>query len=346
MKESGEIKKADIRRVLVVKPSSLGDIIHVFPALEILRRILPDAEIDFLVNPKFAGLLDYSPVKISKKVLFEREKLGKIGSFISGSMQLRRELRRGNYDLVIDFQGLFRSAFFSFLAGAKLGVCGFASPRERISALFYRSKIKCTAVHAVEKNVELVNGIFNTAYRVPECDIPPGSVELPAGIPERYTVLLPGARWNSKRFPVELFAQIAAALAAENRKVVLAGSPDEEPLCREISEACGNDANIVSCAGKTGMSELFELIRRADAVVCNDSGPLHIASVMNKKIFCFFGSTVPEKTGPWNSRAKIYGVDTGCRGCLKRECPHSEIYCHKIDVHQVIKDILNMELSL
>ena len=94
------------------------------------------------------------------------------------------------------------------------------------------------------------------------------------------------------------------------------------------------------------MSELLELIRRADAVVCNDSGPLHIASVMNKKIFCFFGSTVPEKTGPWNSRAKIYGVDTGCRGCLKRECPHSEIYCHKIDVHQVIKDILNMELSL
>ena len=77
-----------------------------------------DAEIDFLVNPKFAGLLDYSPVKISKKVLFEREKLGKIGSFIGASMQLRRELRRGNYDLVIDFQGLFRSAFFSFLAGA------------------------------------------------------------------------------------------------------------------------------------------------------------------------------------------------------------------------------------
>ena len=306
------------------------------------------AEIDFLVNPQFAGLLDYSPADIRKKVTFERKKLGNPVSFIPESIKLIKALRREKYDLVIDFQGLFRSGLFSFLANARLGVAGFGNPREKAATVFYRNSVKCSGVHAVKRNVELLNRLFSVNYDVPDCDIPvaDGDTALPEGLPECYTVILPGARWESKRFPVSHFAEIASALLEKNNKVVLAGSPDEEGICRDIIEKCGDHPGIFCCAGKTSMAQLFEIIRRADAVVCNDSGPLHIASIMDKDIFCFFGSTLPEKTGPWNRRARVYSSGVECCGCLKRVCPLKETRCHGIDLNKVINDILNRDVVL
>ena len=345
MKSSGNICKEDIHRILAVKPSSLGDIIHVFPALVVLKKIFPTAEIDFLVNPQFAGLLDYSPVQIRKKIIFERKKLATLRGFVPETLKLIKTLRHEKYDLVIDFQGLFRSGMFSFLARARYGVCGYMNPREQAAALFYRSQADCSSVHAVERNVELLNKLFSVNYHVSDCDNPVKSgVCLPEGTPERYTVILPGARWESKRFPVSLFSGIASSLVRAGRKVVLAGSPDELDICRRIIGECGNHPDISCCAGKTGMPELFELIRHADAVVCNDSGPLHIASIMNKDIFCFFGPTLPEKTGPWNRRARVYRSGIACSGCLKRECPLQETPCHGIDLKKVVNDMLNREL--
>ena len=347
MKCLKDIGKGDIRKILVVKTSSLGDIIHSFPALTVLNRIFPDAEIDFLVNTQFAGLLDYAPVKIHKVVLYDRKKIGSFRYCIPSGIKLARQLRREKYDLVIDFQGLFRSSIFAFLARAVHGACGFAVPREKVSAWFYRYKAECRCVHAVERNVELLNVLFNVNYRVPDVNIPQtNSVELPSGVPEKYTLLLPGARWASKCFPVSLFSEIAAALTANGRKVVLAGSRDEENACQRILENAGHDPDICNTAGKTDMRQLFELIRKADAVVCNDSGPLHIASVMNKKIFCFFGPTKPDRTGPWNYEAKVYQSAAECIGCLKRECPLETQLCYELDKNKIICDILNMEMSL
>ena len=132
MKCLKDIGKGDIRKILVVKTSSLGDIIHSFPALTVLNRIFPDAEIDFLVNTQFAGLLDYAPVKIHKVVLYDRKKIGSFRYCIPSGIKLARQLRREKYDLVIDFQGLFRSSIFAFLARAVHGACGFAVPREKV----------------------------------------------------------------------------------------------------------------------------------------------------------------------------------------------------------------------
>ena len=346
MDSAKNICQEDIRRILVVKPSSLGDIIHVFPALVNLTKIFPDAEIDFLVNTQFAGLLDYSPVKIRKKVIFERKKLGTLRGFIPESIKLIKNLRREKYDLVIDFQGLFRSAIFSYFAKARFGVCGYENAREKSATVFYRYKESCSSIHAVERNAELLNRLFSVQYPVSECDIPAVASRaiLPEGTPECYTIVLPGARWESKRFPISFFAQIILPLLEAGQKIVLAGSLDEEALCQKIIEACKNHQDIFCCAGKTDMSQLFELIRYSDAVVCNDSGPLHIASIMNKRIFCFFGSTVPDKTGPWNSRAKVYRKDIDCSGCLKRICPKKDIPCHGIDPQEVVNDILNREI--
>ena len=331
----------NISRILVVKPSSLGDIIHVFPALAVLKQILPDAEIDFMVNAQFADLLDHSPVPIRKKIIFERKKLGQFRYFLPETIKLIRTLRKERYHLVIDFQGLLRSSFFSFSAGAKYGVCGYANPREKLSALFYRKKAKCTRIHAVDRNVELVNAITGNDLTTPACRIPgKDTAEAPV---QGYLLMFPGARWESKRFPAELFADIAAAAIKDGRNVILAGSADEKQLCDQIIKLAGNAPGIRSVAGATTLSELFELVRNSSCVVCNDSGPLHIASILNKHLFAFFGSTDPDKTGPWNSAAKIYRNKTECSGCLKRVCPLKKTLCHDLDREAIIKDILNTE---
>ena len=334
-----------IHRILIVKPSSLGDIIHVFPALENLSKCFAGAEFDFLVNPSFAGILDFSPVPIRKKILFERKKLGRLFTVLPETLKLVKTLRSEKYDLVIDFQGLLRSAFFSGLAKAKYGCAGFAAPREKASTIFYRHKAKVDAVHAVERNVELVNLLTGKSFDTPVCDIPQRDHNKTVldKLPEKFVLMLPGARWESKRFPEMLFASIACNLSKRGIASVLAGSPDEIPHCEKIISCTDKDPLVTSLAGKTTFADLFELTRRATAVVCNDSGPLHIASILNKEIFAFFGATRPDKTGPWNPNAHIYRLETPCSGCLKRNCPLEEPLCHKLDADQIAEDIINME---
>ncbi|MBO5899339.1 MAG: hypothetical protein J6Q80_01260, partial [Lentisphaeria bacterium] len=218
-----------IHRILIVKPSSLGDIIHAFPALVLLKKCFPHSECDFLVNPSFAGILDFSPVPIRKKILFERKKLGKLSTVLPETLKLIKNLRAEKYDLVVDFQGLLRSAFFAGFANAKYGCAGFAVPREKASAAFYRYKAKVNAVHAVERNVELVNLLTGNNFTTPVCDIPRGEynkAELDR-LPEKFVLMLPGARWESKRFPETLFGSIANLLSRKGIASILAGSPDE-----------------------------------------------------------------------------------------------------------------------
>ena len=334
-----------IHRILIVKPSSHGDIIHAFPALEILSRYFVQAEFDFLVNPSFAGILDFAPVPIRKRILFERKKLGSLSSTLPETLRLIKAIRSENYDLVIDFQGLLRSAFFAGAANAKYGCVGFAAPREKASTLFYRHKITVNALHAVERNVELANLLCGSDFTTPVCSIPQREYNKAVldTLPEKFVLMLPGARWESKRFPELLFADIARILSKNGIASVLAGSRDEIPHCEKIVSAVKEDPNIISLAGKTTLADLFELTRRASAVVCNDSGPLHIASILNKEIFAFFGATKSQKTGPWNKNAHIYRLDIPCSGCLKRNCPLDDILCHKLDANKIAGDIINME---
>ena len=147
-------------RILIVKTSSFGDIVHLFPALSLLRKVLPESEADFLVNPEFAPLLEFSPFPIAEKIIFERKNFGSLRSFLPEVMRLKKELQRNKYDYVIDFQGLFRSGVFTGWANGGVKA-GFAVPRERLAAIFYNRKIEVPKLHAVERNIYLVEQLFN-----------------------------------------------------------------------------------------------------------------------------------------------------------------------------------------
>ena len=338
-------QEKNIQKILVFKPSSLGDILHVFPALQILRDNYPEAELDFVVNPEFAPLLDFSPFPVRRRILFERKKLAKLLTAPGAFFSLIKNLRQDKYDLVIDFQGLFRSSFF---AGISLhrpnAVCGFDSPREKISRIFYSRRAKVTSVHAVEKNVELANFAVSVNSQVPSPVVPIEDKfkQILSGLSAPYILLLPGARWESKCFPAKLFAETAVNVRNKQQCVhfAIAGSKAEIPRAEELKSHLPENFPITDLTGKTSLGELFALIKQADAVVCNDSGPMHIAALLQTPVFAFFGPTDPEKTGPWAQKERVFKTNCNCSVCMKKECPLPETVCHAVDPQAVSAAIL------
>ena len=335
----------NIQKILVFKPSSLGDILHVFPALQILYSKYPEADLDFVVNPEFASLLDFSPFPVRRRILFERKKLAALTTAPKAFFSLIRNLRQEKYDLVIDFQGLFRSAFFAGISSHQPhSVCGFDAPREKISRIFYSRRAAVKSSHAVEKNAELANfAIFSdAAVPTPSVPIDEKFKKNLSELPESYILLLPGARWESKCFPAGLFAEAAVNISKEQSKVhfVIAGSKAEILRAEELKSYLPQDFPVTDLTGKTSLGELFALIDAADAVICNDSGPMHIAALLQTPVFAFFGPTDPAKTGPWNQSERVFKTGCSCSVCMKKQCPLPETVCHAIDPDTVSSAVL------
>lgn len=325
-------------RFLAIKPSSFGDIIHLFPALEVLKRNFPDAVLDFVVNPEFEPLLEFSPFPVENVIYFERRKLAKFSSCLTELIRLRKRLRQNKYDAVIDFQGLFRSGMCARMTGSRLR-CGFANPREAAAACFYNRKVAVKPMHAVERCVRLVEGIFDlpgsNAIEYPELPVSAaGKAELPE-LPAEYIVLLPGTRWESKQFPPALFAAVIRGVRERFPEMgfVIAGSKKEAVLGEVIGE------NSINLAGKTSLPALFELLRNAKVVLGNDSGPLHAAAALRRPVFGFYGPTEPGLTGPWGKESQPLQKDVECAGCLKRICPLEKTLCHEISPETVVEKI-------
>ena len=326
-------------RLLIIKPSSFGDIVHIFPALELIKRYFPDAEADFVVNPEFAGLLEFSPLPIRKKIIFERKKLAKAASFLPEFYRLVRNLRQEKYDYVIDFQGLFRSGICTFAARGKIKA-GFADCREKSAAFAYNCRFAIGKAHAVERCVRLVQKIFALPDEVvPQVTMPvsaAGKAALPE-LPANYIVLLPGTRWESKRFPTSLFTGISLRIPQllPGMGIVVAGSKGEKAIADEIG---GDPLNL---AGMTTLESLFELLRNASCVIGNDSGPLHAAAALGVPVFGFYGPTLPGLTGPWGDNTVTVSNGCECAGCLQRICPLPEQKCHQIDTEKLVAMIVS-----
>lgn len=340
--------------ILIVKPSSLGDIFHAFPAVELLHRRYPDAAFDWMVNPDFAEALEFCPVPIRRRIIFPRRELSRFSSFAGAFIRLSRDLRQVRYDLVVDFQGLFRSAFFGWLARGRFQA-GFAHPKETSAGLFYRRSFQPgpEAKHAVEKNCSLAGQLCGGGtVAVPPLSLA-GAPRFSRAVDARLgglgiaddAVLVgvtPGARWESKCFPVELFAGVMRQVAERLPRVhfLVLGSPgDRECAGKLIAGLPGVKA--VSLAGETSIGELVEVLRRCRAVVSNDSGPIHIAAAAGVPVFAFFGPTDPELTGPYGAEHRIFQADLDCLKCLSRKCPLQTNACHRLDAAAVAGQLIS-----
>lgn len=342
----------NIKRILIVKPSSLGDIFHVFPAVARLHELFPKAEFDWLVHPSFADALDYSPAPVSRKIIFHRRDLGSLTTMLPAALDLIRELRKEPYDYVFDFQGLFRSALFARIARGR--VIGFARPRESVARWFYHhwSKVNLR-LHAVRRNQLLVERFFRTGTMrtaVKFNSFPANQQTLSQKL-ERLGIkkgdilvgISPGARWASKMFPPELFAKVIR-LTAEmypQARFVIMGAPADHATAEKILMLSG-DAPVYSLAGSTSLGELVELINNCHVLLANDSGPVHIASAAQIPVVSFYGPTNPNLTGPFGDIHTIFQRgDLACIKCMRRNCPKAVPECHNIDAAAAAAAICN-----
>ena len=347
-------------RILIIKTSSLGDIIHALPAVNLLVKHIPDAEIDWLVKPEFANVLRYCP-NLDEMIFFDRKKFASLKYGIKYCTGLIKYIRKKKYDIVIDFQGLMRSALFAGLADAEIKA-GFAAPREFLSAFFYNRRVKADFKHVVDRNLALVREVLGckieeendkSLFELLPCDEFAVSAEKilnDAGRDSSAALIavVPGADWKSKKFPCDFFVDIMERIhVAVKADFMLIGGENERKDAEKIENiAALSNMKIINCIGRASIGESIELLRRADIITGNDSGPMRIGAAMGVPLCVFAGSSRPENNGPYSSKCRIFRNERcSCSGCLRRECPHEpDILCHRIDIENVA-DYIIREIS-
>lgn len=284
-------------RFLLVRLSSLGDVVHALPAASALRDTFPAARIDWIIDPRWKRLLEGNP-DLTEVIAHN----GKSPAGVASSV---RKLRGSRYTCAVDFQGLYKSAALAFFSGAPRRV-GFQSSYARegwVSAL-YTDRLNPRGAHKVEHNLTLAERVgakigkprFPLAIRVPEEEVVTRELN-ERGITEFY-VLNPGGGWLSKCWPAERYGQLHRRLANRHgwRGVVTFG-PGEESLAQEVIQAAGNPAPV---AIPLPLGPLMALLRRAKLVISADTGPLHLASALGTPVVGLFGPTDPARNGPFS----------------------------------------------
>jgi len=337
-------------RILLVKPSSLGDVIHALPVLDGLRRRYPTAQIDWLIGSSFASLLEGHPL-IDDLVEFDRRRFGRLWRSPAAAIafvRFLRRLRRRRYDLIIDLQGLFRTGFMAYASGAGTRI-GFRDARE-CAPRFYTHHLPGGSgdVHAVDRYLQVGDllGFAPAPVRfvlpLTETDRAEAAALLRnrANVPDkRIVAVAPGARWDTKCWLPERYAAMIDGFhdSGDDVSCVLLGGPDETGRCAEVAAGCRTAP--LDLAGKTNLRQLAALIERADLVVCQDSATAHIATAMNRPLVCITGPTNPLRTGPYRRLSDVVWLEPECAPCYLRrlpQCPHDHRCMRDLTVEQVL----------
>ena len=301
-----------IKRILLIRPSALGDVCRSVAVAVRLKSLFPHAHLDWLIQDNFADAISAHPA-IDGVLLFRRGRLRDgLGAKLSSIVQLRTELKAGNYDLVIDAQGLLRSGLMACVTRAKIRL-GHGDAREW-GWIGYTRNVKCTAKHAVERTLQLLIPLYQMLGR----PVPPLPTKLPDSwklhsVPEaktwiaaqpwsrcRYTVLAPTSRWIAKAWPVERFDAVAARLLASGAcdRIVVVGGPGEQPQCAPLLTRAAADPRIIDLVGRTTVGQLMATIEHAALVIANDSAAVHMAAGFDRPLVGLYGPTEIDKVGP------------------------------------------------
>jgi heptosyltransferase I len=295
------------RSILIIKPSSLGDVVHTLPAVALVRRAWPQARLAWVVNPEWAPLLEGNP-DVDEIVIFPRRELG--GHPLKTLRWLRGLRREHRSDLVLDFQGLLRSAVMGrFARGGRF--VGLSDAREG-ARYFYDAVAQVGREHAVERYLKLVALLGLDLHGPLTWRLPPGNplagFAAPAG---GYVLLHPFARGEGKSLTPEQVADFAEALPLP---VVLAGRAN-------ATLPCPLPGNVTSLLNHTTLSELIWLIRHARFVVSVDSGPMHIAAALTPNLLSIHTWSDPRLVGPYRPEAWIWKDRTLFQACELRDGP-------------------------
>jgi lipopolysaccharide heptosyltransferase II len=314
-------------KILILKPSSLGDVIQALPVLRLLKLHFPGAEIFWWIDSALAPLIEGDP-DLAGVVRFERKRWGKPRHWPE-MLRSVRWLREQNFDLVIDLQCLARSATFAWLARGKF-LAGLDEVREGARG-FYDLAVprKSFHTHAVDWYLAVLPALGVPVHK--NFQWLPERPEIAAAINSKFKtqnskliLLQPGARWKNKRWPAEHFAGLVRALAGKfpAARFGILGDPDDRPLGEIISQAAPE--RCLNLCGATSLPEMIEWIRRCDLLITNDTGPMHVAAALGRPLVALFGPTEPRRTGPYGQLENVLRLDLPCSPCLKSDCAYEK----------------------
>jgi lipopolysaccharide heptosyltransferase I len=294
------------KRILLIRPSALGDVCRTVPVLASLRRAYPTAIIHWLVQDTFVEAVEHHPA-LNGVIPFPRRTLARwytprgltrVRSFLRG-------LRSGSYDLVVDAQGLFRSGLFAWATRAPIRV-GHAGAAE-MGWLFVNHRVASAPdAHTVDRMLDLVRGIGIEAVRdlrlstSSEAHQRIAQLLEPVGAAARIGILAPTSRWEGKRWPVERFSALAERLlkTGDVERVAVVGAPGEEGQCGPLLSLAERDRRVIPLIGRLGIGDLMALIERSWVVVANDSATLHMSVGLSTRYVGLYGPTDVARVGP------------------------------------------------
>lgn len=320
-----------MERILLVRLSSLGDIIHTVPVAAALRENLPAARIDWLIDDKFSEILGAIPV-IDRRVAINLRTLAGVV----------REIRAADYSCVVDVQGLYRSALIARATGARR-IVGFSkdSLREKGARVFYsETQDPGEARHRIHKNLSLLRafGIEHATPRFPFITEKSDMLmrirdSLGVAAHKGFAVLCPGSSWPHKRWPAQRFGRLAFYLRERHglATAVLRGR-NEEDLAQEVTGASSGAARI---APRTSLRDVIAVMQEASIVISGDSGPMHIAAAVSTPVVALHGPTDPRQNGPWSPRDEVVSRFASCLCQYRRQCTAQSMCMEAITEQEV-----------
>lgn len=334
-----------MKNILVVKLSAIGDVIHALPVSYALKETFPEAKVTWVVEPPAYDLLTDNPY-IDRVILFEKGKFKSLSGFLQNIRPFSKLLQETKYDVVLDLQGLFKSAVIAYLSKApiKLGTCNMREFSDKVSKPVIGPHAQG---HIVERYLDVARGlgcrvdkvVFPLQISDHDADIA-GKLMKQAGtdMGNPYVVLAVGANWPNKRWPTKHYAELVNWLY--NRKVIpvlIGGGVVDSRLAAEIS----SDAQIppVDLVGKTTLRQLAHILKNAKAVLGGDTGPVHLSAGLGVPTIMIMGPTDANRNGPYGQFENAIETKHDCNYCWKRQCRYHRDCLAAITLEQVTKKL-------
>jgi 3-deoxy-D-manno-octulosonic-acid transferase/heptosyltransferase-1 len=348
-------------KILIVKLSAIGDVLHTLPALTALRRHYPDAQIDWLVEDSAADLVQ-GHTALNKVLVWRRRefakllRVGKLFAAVRLFLSLLLSLRDTRYDLIIDFQALLKSSLWIFLArGRRKAGFGQGMEHSENSHFFLNERIPAVSmeIHALDRGLRLLQ-----ALGIPDSqvlyDLPVGEederaaekllVENGSRLDQPFIAINPVAKWPTKLWAAERFRELAERLLNDGSQVVFTGSKEDRPLIDEI--ACTLGSPVVRLDGRTSLKVLAAVYHSASLVVTTDTGPMHLGAAVGTPVVALFGPTAPWRTGPYGEGHVVLRAGVSCSPCFSKSCKTTEVErmacMNRITVEQVVEAVARL----
>lgn len=346
-------------KILIVKTSAIGDVIHTLPALLSLRTHYPDAHIAWLVEESAADLITGHPAL--DRVLVARRKAwladlraGRALRALREFVRFVRIVRDTRYDLIIDFQGLLKSAVWVLLAkGVRKAGFGRGMEHAELSYVVLNEPVPAVDMnqHAIERELLLLKGIGVPATGIryelpvsPEHASEAAALLFASGIGEqdRLVAINPMARWPTKLWEPAHFAAVADRLENQGIRVVFTGGTQDQSSIDEICRLMTSKSRRLD--GRTNLKTLASIFRRTQVLLTTDSGPMHLAVAVGTAVVALFGPTAPWRTGPYGPGHTVLRAGISCSPCFKKDCrtiDYEKRACMKrLSVDEVVRAVL------